>query len=92
MNAEVELTERNQDFCMVCKDGGILVCCDGCEKAVHAACIGCEQTPEVSTAWLLVAACPVGHISPVGCRHTSSWLGSMDATQLSASAYRPVLG
>ena len=60
VNSEVELTEHNQDFCMVCKDGGILVCCDGCEKAVHAACIGYEQTPEVSAAWLLAAACPVG--------------------------------
>ena len=47
VNSEVEATERNQDFCMVCKDGGTLVCCDGCEKAVHAACMGCDNTPEV---------------------------------------------
>ena len=56
VNSEVEATERNQDYCMVCKDGGTLVCCDGCEKAVHAACLGCESTPEVLPLLLYTAS------------------------------------
>lgn len=31
---------EHDDICMLCKDGGLLVCCDGCPAAYHSECLG----------------------------------------------------
>ena len=32
------MVDRNDDWCMYCKDGGELVCCERCRNTVHVAC------------------------------------------------------
>jgi hypothetical protein len=35
---EEEEEDRHDTECYVCKDGGDLICCDGCERAYHSNC------------------------------------------------------
>lgn len=32
-------------YCVQCRDGGDLMCCDGCPGAYHPACLGLENVP-----------------------------------------------
>ncbi|XP_054839880.1 autoimmune regulator [Eublepharis macularius] len=42
---------KNDDECAVCKDGGELICCDGCPKAFHLACLMPPLTEIPSGTW-----------------------------------------
>ncbi|KAL7849299.1 hypothetical protein SRHO_G00209220 [Serrasalmus rhombeus] len=43
--------ERNDDECSVCKDGGELICCDGCPRAFHLNCLVPPLTSIPSGTW-----------------------------------------
>lgn len=38
--------DGNFDSCSICGQGGLLVCCDVCPQAYHAACLGSSAPPE----------------------------------------------
>ncbi|EMP28624.1 Autoimmune regulator [Chelonia mydas] len=46
----------NDDECAVCRDGGELICCDGCPKAFHLACLVPPMT-EIPSETLLCKSC-----------------------------------
>uniref|UniRef100_A0AAQ4NNT5 Autoimmune regulator n=1 Tax=Gasterosteus aculeatus aculeatus TaxID=481459 RepID=A0AAQ4NNT5_GASAC len=41
----------NDDECAVCKDGGELICCDGCPRAFHLTCLDPPLTSIPSGTW-----------------------------------------
>ncbi|GAA6086361.1 autoimmune regulator [Tachysurus ichikawai] len=43
--------EHNDDECAVCKDGGELICCDGCPRAFHLTCLVPPLTSIPSGSW-----------------------------------------
>ncbi|XP_025064841.1 autoimmune regulator [Alligator sinensis] len=45
------LHQKNDDECAVCRDGGELICCDGCPKAFHLACLMPPLTEIPSGTW-----------------------------------------
>ncbi|XP_060096843.1 autoimmune regulator [Heteronotia binoei] len=45
------LQQKNDDECAVCRDGGELICCDGCPKAFHLACLQPPLTEIPSGTW-----------------------------------------
>ncbi|XP_066566339.1 autoimmune regulator [Amia ocellicauda] len=42
---------RNDDECAVCKDGGELICCDGCPRAFHLSCLEPPLTAIPRSGW-----------------------------------------
>ncbi|XP_049400388.1 uncharacterized protein LOC125864429 isoform X3 [Solanum stenotomum] len=49
-NGQSIATNNSDDMCTICGDAGDLICCEGCPRAFHAACIGLQCTP--TSGWL----------------------------------------
>uniref|UniRef100_A0A8C0HAW6 Autoimmune regulator n=1 Tax=Chelonoidis abingdonii TaxID=106734 RepID=A0A8C0HAW6_CHEAB len=49
------LHQKNDDECAVCRDGGELICCDGCPKAFHLACLVPPLTEIPSGTWRCIS-------------------------------------
>ncbi|KAL2082105.1 hypothetical protein ACEWY4_021923 [Coilia grayii] len=53
----------NDDECAVCKDGGELICCDGCPRAFHLGCLDPPLTCIPSGSWRC-GLCQNTHMQP----------------------------
>ncbi|XP_074199312.1 autoimmune regulator isoform X1 [Camelus bactrianus] len=48
---EPQLHQKNEDECAACRDGGELICCDGCPRAFHLACLSPPLREVPSGTW-----------------------------------------
>ncbi|KAG6925131.1 autoimmune regulator [Chelydra serpentina] len=55
------LHQKNDDECAVCRDGGELICCDGCPNAFHLACLVPPLTEIPSGTWRCIS-CSAGKV------------------------------
>ncbi|XP_022624458.1 autoimmune regulator [Seriola dumerili] len=51
------MVHYNDDECAVCKDGGELICCDGCPQAFHLICLDPPLTSIPSGTWQCEQCC-----------------------------------
>ncbi|XP_034411245.1 autoimmune regulator [Cyclopterus lumpus] len=51
------MVQYNDDECTVCKDGGELICCDGCPRAFHLTCLDPQLTSIPSGTWCCEWCC-----------------------------------
>uniref|UniRef100_A0A8C5ZJQ2 Autoimmune regulator n=1 Tax=Marmota marmota marmota TaxID=9994 RepID=A0A8C5ZJQ2_MARMA len=58
---EPQLHQKNEDECAVCRDGGELICCDGCPRAFHLACLSPPLREIPSGTWRC-ACCLQGRV------------------------------
>nr|XP_031538023.1 autoimmune regulator [Vicugna pacos] len=49
--SEPQLHQKNEDECAACRDGGELICCDGCPRAFHLACLSPPLREVPSGTW-----------------------------------------
>ncbi|XP_064135812.1 autoimmune regulator [Loxodonta africana] len=57
--SEPQLQQKNEDECAVCRDGGELICCDGCPRAFHLACL-CPPLREIPSGTWRCSSCLQG--------------------------------
>ncbi|XP_004697358.1 autoimmune regulator [Echinops telfairi] len=57
--SEPQLHQKNEDECAVCRDGGELICCDGCPRAFHLACL-CPPLREIPSGTWRCSGCLQG--------------------------------
>ncbi|XP_036304525.1 autoimmune regulator [Pipistrellus kuhlii] len=61
--SEPQLHQKNEDECAVCLDGGELICCDGCPRAFHLACLSPPLQAIPSGTWRC-SSCLQGRAQP----------------------------
>ncbi|NXX63697.1 AIRE regulator, partial [Scopus umbretta] len=55
--------QENEDECAVCGDGGELICCDGCPRAFHLACL-VPPLPRVPSGMWRCSSCMASAVEP----------------------------
>ncbi|XP_076973633.1 autoimmune regulator [Tamandua tetradactyla] len=58
--SELQPHQKNEDECAVCRDGGELICCDGCPRAFHLACLTPPLPGVPSGTWRCPSCLPGG--------------------------------
>lgn len=43
---EIEESREWDEYCMICEDGGNVICCEKCSHVAHLACLGLKKSPE----------------------------------------------
>lgn len=75
-------TDSHISYCVQCKDGGELLCCDGCPAAYHAGCLGLHAVLQ-DAAWycpscvqvgLLERTCPPARLSAAYNTAAAMWV------------------
>uniref|UniRef100_G1PH52 Autoimmune regulator n=1 Tax=Myotis lucifugus TaxID=59463 RepID=G1PH52_MYOLU len=61
--SEPQLHQKNEDECAVCRDGGELICCDGCPRAFHLACLS-PPLQEIPSGTWRCSSCLQGRAQP----------------------------
>uniref|UniRef100_A0A8D0HPM3 Autoimmune regulator n=1 Tax=Sphenodon punctatus TaxID=8508 RepID=A0A8D0HPM3_SPHPU len=59
--------QKNDDECAVCRDGGELICCDGCPRAFHLTCLVPPLTEIPIGPWRCVS-CSTGKVKQNRCQ------------------------
>ncbi|XP_057607164.1 autoimmune regulator isoform X1 [Chionomys nivalis] len=59
--SEPQVHQKNEDECAVCHDGGELICCDGCPRAFHLACL-CPPLQEIPSGLWRCSCCLQGRV------------------------------
>ncbi|XP_015416301.1 PREDICTED: autoimmune regulator [Myotis davidii] len=63
LSSEPQLHQKNEDECAVCRDGGELICCDGCPRAFHLACLS-PPLQEIPSGTWRCSSCLQGRAQP----------------------------
>nr|XP_028586580.1 autoimmune regulator isoform X1 [Podarcis muralis] len=72
--------QKNDDECAVCRDGGELICCDGCPKAFHLTCLVPPLTEIPSGTWRC-DSCSSGQSKQYRCNGEESSRNALSQTQ-----------
>lgn len=72
-------TDANTDCCVLCGQGGNLICCDGCPAAYHMRCLG-QNTKSLGEGDWMCPECAVGGRS-------EPWAGSSRGGSLRAGGH-----
>uniref|UniRef100_A0A670IJM0 Autoimmune regulator n=1 Tax=Podarcis muralis TaxID=64176 RepID=A0A670IJM0_PODMU len=77
---QILLGQKNDDECAVCRDGGELICCDGCPKAFHLTCLVPPLTEIPSGTWRC-DSCSSGQSKQYRCNGEESSRNALSQTQ-----------
>ncbi|XP_049603420.1 autoimmune regulator isoform X1 [Syngnathus scovelli] len=81
---------HNDDECAVCRDGGELICCDGCPRAFHLTCLDPPLASVPSGSWCCKDCSGTGHQVQKS-QHALQWADSCGFCHLGGEDLRRCL-